>query len=345
MKRRLTTLAVTALLLVSAIVAASAPSGAQDGDGRAYALGDGQWRAVFFIRTDVELGGVDFNYNGHGSAIIDMSGGEAQGEWNMSLRTVVVGESASANAVATGTVTGDGLVQDLALDQVTATDAQFGIEITMTADDFALQGIDSGAGSLVMLGRSCNAATAAWQIPFNGTTLGGDAIIEPLRPGSVDSQADLREEGLELIEQARVGNVDPSALGSYVARAESQMNGTLRRDDCLPEDAAVFAHAGAVLLATVLTETGYALGDASDEEFLDLFTIAVRSGVFLVSGDAQLRWEFEFLNRASGVLGSEDLEDLRFWQAASQQFGYDDSADALAREICRLEGGGEECDE
>ena len=138
MKRRLTTLAVTALLLVSAVVAAGAPSGAQDGDGRAYALGDGQWRAVFFIRTDVELAGVDFNYNGHGSAIIDMSGGEAEGEWNLSLRTNVLGEPASANAVATGTLTGDGLVQDLPLDQVTATDAQFGIEITMTGEHYCI---------------------------------------------------------------------------------------------------------------------------------------------------------------------------------------------------------------
>jgi hypothetical protein len=325
-----------ALLLLSLT---AAPTGAQsDASTGAYPLGTGLWRVTFFIRDNTELGGVVFNYSGHGSSIIEVpENGPVTGEWNLSLRSSPVGEVATANGAATGFVTGDPLTQSLEFDQVTVTDAQFGIEITLSADELP----DAGAGSLAVTGSGCNAVTGAWLIPFNGVFLRGSFIAQPLGTGVPLDQADLREEGQRLIEAARDGSINVGELRAFLAAAELQMDGnTGRRNDCTGEQAELFATAGTLLLDSVLIEAGYAVDELSDADFMEFWGLVLRSGLLLISDEARLTWEFELFERIGDAEVFGTIDDWRFWQPIAAQYGQDASAAAMARRICEEEGGG-----
>lgn len=303
------------------------PAGGQAGNP---VLGDGLWRVVFFIDQAAVLGGVDVEYRGHGSSVIDINSGAASGEWNLSLTSVVTGTTSSSNGVAIGTVSGDAVEQTLDFSSMTVTDATLGITVTFTADELPV----SGGGTLRPLGRGCSAITGVWFIPFNDQTLEGNFIAQRMGAGGGETDADLRDTGLGLIEDARNGTIDVSALRAFVAQAESGSEATSRDSGCGVETARIFGTAATMLLNNVLVETGFAADDLEDAEFMEFYRVALRSGLFEMFPDTYLVWEFGLLNRLAAAIGSDDPADWRFWLPIARQLGEDEAASGLAQRIC-----------
>lgn len=321
------------IVLAAAVMIASltAPAGGQAGTP---ALGDGLWRVVFFLDQRATLGGVEFDYTGHGSSIIEINDAVATGEWNLSLSTVVVGENATSTGVALGTVSGSPILQELNFDTITVTDATFGIEITLTADELP----DSGAGTLLPTGRGCSALTGDWIIPFNDQTLEGQFIAQRLGADGGETDADLRDSGLDLIEQARTGTIDVNALRAFIARAEAGSEATARDDGCSVEVAGIFGTAATLLINSVLVETGFATTDLDDAEFMEFYRVALRSGLFEMYPETLLTWDFGLRNRLSAAIGSEDPAVWRFWLPIARQVGDEVASRELAINICRERG-------
>ncbi len=321
------------IVLAVAVMIASvaAPAGGQAGSP---VLGDGLWRVVFFLEQRATLGGVEFDYSGHGSSIINVTGGEATGEWNLTLTTVVVGSNATSNGVAVGTVIGSGAQQVLEFSTITVTDATLGITITVTADELP----ESGGGTFTPTGRGCSALTGDWVIPFNDQSLEGQFIAQRLGAEAGETDADMRDAGLDLIEQARNGVIDAASLRAFIQQAESGSEATARDEGCNDETARVFGTAATLLLNTVLVETGYAASDLEDAEFVEFYRIVLRSGLFETHPDTRLTWEFGLLNRLAAAISSEDPAVWRFWLPIARQLGEDEAAAELARNICEERG-------
>lgn len=315
---------ITVAMLIASI---AAPAGGQAGNP---VLGDGLWRVVFFIDQAAVLGGVDVEYRGHGSSVIEINDGSASGEWNLSLTSVVTATTSTSNGVAIGTVSGDAVEQTLDFSSMTVTDATFGITVTFTADELPV----SGGGTLRPLGRGCDAITGVWFIPFNDQTLEGQFIAQRLGAGGGETDADLRDTGLALVEDARSGTIDVSALRAFVAQAERGSEATARDSGCGTESARIFGTAATMLLNTVLVETGYATDDLSDAEFVEFYRVVLRSGLFETFPDTYLTWEFGLLNRLAAAIRSEDPADWRFWLPIARQLGEEEAASELARNIC-----------
>ena len=332
-KRTLSRRSGLGIVLAAAVMIASmaAPAGGQAGGP---VLGDGLWRVVFFLEQRATLGGVEFDYSGHGSSIIDMTGGSASGEWNLSLSTVVVGESATSNGVAIGTVSGDGVEQVLDFTSITVTEATFGIAVTITADELPV----SGGGSFTATGRGCSALTGEWVIPFNDQQLEGQFIAQRIGAEGGETDADMRDEGLELIEQARNGTINVGALRAFIQQAERGSEATGRDDGCNDETARVFGTAATLLLNSVLVQTGYAATDLDDAQFMEFYRVALRSGLFEMYPETRLTWEFGLLNRLAAAVGSEDPAVWRFWLPVARQLGEEEAAAALAQNICDERG-------
>lgn len=325
MRRRngLTTLLAAAVLITSIVT----PAGSQAGSP---VLGDGLWRVVFFLDQKASLGGVDFQYSGHGSSIVQMGDGSASGEWNLSLTTVVLDSNSTANGVALGTVSGTGSELVLDFSTITVTDASIGLTVTMGADELP----PTGGGRLNMSGRGCSAITGDWIIPFNDTQLEGEFIAQRLGADGGETDADLRDDGLALIEQARLGTIDVSALGAFVERAEQGSEATARDDGCSLEASRIFGTAATLLLNTVLTEAGYAAADLTDAEFMNVYRIVLRSGLFETDPEVRLTWEHGLLTRLARAIGSEDPAVWRFWLPVAEQLGEEEAVLGLKRNIC-----------
>lgn len=320
------------LITVAVLIASiAAPASGQAGTP---VLGDGLWRVVFFLDQQAELGGVEVGYRGHGSAIIQMSDGAAAGEWNLSLSSVVLGTNATSNGVSIGTVSGDGMNQVLDFESMTVTDATYGITITMTADELPV----SGGGTLTPMGRGCSAITGDWTIPFNDQTLSGEFIAQRLGAGGDETDANLRDSGLTIIEDARNGVINPLALREFIRMSEAGSEATERDDSCGLESARIFGNASTMLLNTVLVETGYAADDLDDESFMDFYRVVLRSGLNETFPDSYLTWDFGLRNRLAAAVASEDPADWTFWLPIARQIGEDEAADTLSRNICRERG-------
>lgn len=320
------------LLAVALLFAsAAAPAGSQAGNP---VLGDGQWRVVFFIEQAAVLGGINIEYRGHGSSLIAMNGGNATGEWNLSLTTVVTATTATSNGVAIGTVSGNGVEQTLDFTSMTVTDATFGVTVTFTADELPV----SGGGTLRPLGRGCSAITGVWFIPFNDQTLEGTFIAQRLGAGGGETDADLRDNGLALIEDARNGTINVGALRDFVAQAERGSEATARDSGCGSDTARIFGNAATMLLNSVLVEAGYATEDLSDADFMEFYRVALRSGLYEMYPDTYLTWEFALLNRLADAIRSDDIAVWRFWLPIARQLGEDEAAIELATRICMEEG-------
>lgn len=321
---------VSRLLLAIAIVIASTavPASSQAGSP---VLGDGTWRIVFFLEQRASLAGVEFDYSGHGSAIVDVGDGSASGEWNLSLSTVVVGEAATSNGVANGTISGTGAEQVLDFSGITVTDAQFGITITLGPDDLPT----SGGGTFTPTGRGCSAITGKWVIPFNDQQLEGTFIAQRLGAGGGETDADLRDDGIELIEQAQAGSVDISALQRFIQRAEQGSEATARDEGCDLQTSRIFGNAATVMLNTVLVEVGYSADALDDSTFIEFYRVVLRSGLFETEPDTRLTWEFGLLNRLGQAISSDDPAVWRFWLPIARQLGETEAAAEMARNICR----------
>ena len=321
------TLLAVAILMASMTV----PAGSQAGTP---VLGDGTWRVVFFLQQQASLGGVEFDYSGHGSSIIDVTSGTASGEWNLSLTTVVVGENATSNGVANGTISGTAGEQVLDFSSITVTDATFGITITLGADELPA----NGGGTFTPTGRGCSALTGDWVIPFNDQQLEGTFIAQRMGAGGGETDADLRDEGLAIIEQARAGAVDVTTLQAFINRAEQGSEATARDEGCDLATARIFGNAATVLLNTVLIEVGYAVDAIPDADFIQFYQVVIRSGLFETEPDTRLTWEFEVLNRLGAAIGSDDPAVWRFWLPIARQIGETEAAIELAQNICRDSG-------
>lgn len=321
------------MLLSAALMIASltAPAGGQAGNP---VLGDGLWRVVFFLEQQAVLGGVDIEYRGHGSSVIEINDGSASGEWNLSLTSFVVATTSTSNGVAIGTVSGDAVEQVLDFTSISVTDAALGINLTFTADELP----PTGGGTLRPLGRGCSAITGVWFIPFNDQLLEGQFIAQRLGADGGATDADLRDTGLELIEAARNGTIDVGSLRNFVAAAERGSEATARDDGCGAETARIFGSAATMLLNSVLVETGFAADDLEDAEFMEFYRVAVRSGLFETSPDTYLTWEFGLLNRLAAAVGSEDPDQWSFWLPIARQLGEEEAATALALNICDARG-------
>lgn len=323
----LMTLLAAALIIVSVIT----PAGSQAGSP---VLGDGLWRVVFFLDQTANLGGVNFQYSGHGSAIVEMRDGSASGEWNLSLTTVVQDSNSTANGVAIGTISGTGSELVLDFTTITVTDSSIGLTVTMGADELPA----TGGGQLAMSGRGCSAITGGWTIPFNDTQLEGEFIAQRLGADGGETDADLRDDGLALIEQARSGIVDVFALSAFVQRAEQGSEATARDDGCSLETSRIFGTAATLLLRTVLTEAGYAAADLSDEAFMTLYRLVLRSGLFETDPEVRLTWQNDLFGRLANAVGSEDPAVWRFWLPVAEQLGEERAALSLNQNICDERG-------
>lgn len=323
----LTGLLAVAVLITSVVTPAASQAGSP-------VLGDGLWRVVFFLDQKASLSGVNFQYSGHGSSIVQMADGSASGEWNLSLTTVVLDSNSTANGVALGTISGTGSELVLDFSTITVTEASVGLTITLDADDLP----PTGGGRLNMSGRGCSAITGDWTIPFNDTQLEGEFIAQRLGADGGETDADLRDDGLALIEQARLGIVDVSALGAFVERAEQGSEATARDDGCSLEASRIFGTAATLLLNTVLTETGYAADDLADAEFMDVYRLVLRSGLFETDPEVRLTWGHGLLSRLAKAVGSDDPADWRFWLPIAEQLGEDGVAQSLRQRICDERG-------
>lgn len=321
------------VLLAAAVMIASmaAPAASQAGSP---VLGDGLWRVVFFLDQRASLAGTEFDYTGHGSSIIQITDGSASGEWNLSLSTVVIGTNSTSTGVAIGTVAGNALEQELEFDRITVTDATFGITITLTAEELPV----SGGGTFTPTGRGCSALTGEWIIPFNDQQLEGQFIAQRLGAGGGETDADLRDTGIELIEQARTGTIDVGALRAFIQRAEAGSEATARDDGCDAETAGVFGTAATLLVNSVLVETGFATTDLDDAEFMEFYRAALRSGLFEMYPETRLTWGSGLRNRLSAAIGSDDPAVWRFWLPIARQLGDEVASRELAINICRERG-------
>ena len=320
------------LILAAATMLASVatPAGSQGGP----TLGDGQWRVVFFLEQRANLGGVDFDYSGHGSAFVALADGSASGEWNLSLATQVVGTNGLANGEAIGTVSGDSTELVLDFTSITATDASIGMSVTFTADELP----PTGGGRLVPGSIGCSAVIGDWTIPFNDTQLEGEFIAQRLGVDGGETDADLRDTGLDLIEQARAGTIDVTALRSFIQQAESGSEETARADGCSDEMSRTFGTAATLLLNAVLVETGYAATDLDDAAFMEFYRVVLRSGLFEMYPDTRLTWEFGLLQRLADAISSEEPRVWRFWLPIAEQLGEVEAAETLTRLICDERG-------
>lgn len=320
-------------LLATAVMVASmaAPAAGQAGSP---VLGDGLWRVVFFLDQRATLAGTEFDYTGHGSSIIQVTDGSASGEWNLSLSTVVIGTNSASNGVAIGTVSGNALEQVLDFDTVTVTDATFGITVTLTAEELPV----SGGGTLTPTGRGCSALTGEWIIPFNDQQLEGQFIAQRLGTGGGETDADLRDTGLGLIEQARTGTIDASALSEFIRQAEAGSEATARDDGCDAETAGIFGTAATLLVNSVLVEAGFATTDLDDAEFMEFYRAALRSGLFEMYPETRLTWGSGLRNRLAAAIGSDDPAVWTFWLPIARQLGDEVASRELAINICRERG-------
>lgn len=323
---------IAALLLVALLIAATVPPAGSQGR---LGLGEGLWRVVFFYQAQNELGGVDIDYSAHGSAVLDVAEGSTTGEWNLSVRSQILGTNATSNAVAIGAARGDSISQDLELTEVTVTDASVGLTVTFRADELP----DAGAGSFVATGSGCSAVTGTWLIPFSDQLLRGEFIAQRLGTGGAATDADFRDEGLRLIEDARSGTIDAGALRAFIERAELGSEATARDSGCEGDSARLFGTAATLMLDTVLVETGYAARDLDDAAFVDFYRVVLRSGLFEVYPDTRLTWEFDLLQRLADAITSDDPADWSYWLPVARQLGEDEAAIELAQNICEEQGG------
>lgn len=311
---------------LAALVVPQQPADAQD-----MRFGQGNWRVLFFYQDETELAGELVSYSGHGSMFLNVVGSEASGEWNLSLDSTILDVGAPTHADAVGTIEGPRSRPVLPLEHVTVTEPSIGMTISFTADELPTSGI----GELVVAGGGCNALTGDWLIPFQDNILEGNFIAEPLGSAEPSAQADLRDDGLTLIEDAKSGVIDPGALAAFVAAAEEQANrGTARRDDCEGATARMYGTAATLLLDAVLKASAYALEDADRETFVDLYLVAVRSGFLEVYPGVRDVWELQLLSRLSRVMADGTLDDWKFWLPVAAMLGEDRAAATLQQLIC-----------
>lgn len=314
---------------LAALVVPQEPADAQD-----LGFGEGAWRVVFFYQAETELGGEIVLYSGHGSMFLDVRGSEASGEWNLSLDTLVLSVGAAAHANANGAIEGPRTRPLLPLDQVTVTEPSIGMTMTFTAAELPTSGI----GELQVTGSGCNALTGKWLIPFQDNELKGEFIAEPLGEGEPSPQADLRDDGLTLIENARNGEIDPAALAAFIARAEADAGvATFRRGDCTGTTARMYGTSSLLLLDAVLKASGYSLEDADDDSFVSLYRLAVRSGFLEVYPEVRNIWELQLLSRLSRVIADGTLDDWKYWLPVAAMLGEDRAAQILQGLICEEE--------
>ncbi len=297
-------------------------------------FGEGDWRVVFYYQAETELGGQAVLYSGHGSMLMNVLGSEASGAWNLSLDTLVLSVGAPAHADAFGTIEGPRSKPLLPLDQVTVTEPSIGMTLTFTADELPTSGI----GELQVTGSGCNALTGKWIIPFQDNVLEGEFIAEPLGAGEPSPQADLRDDGLTLIENARNGVIDPEALRAFIARAEADAGvATFRRGDCTGDTARMYGTSALLLLDAVLKASGYALEGTDDELFVDLYVLAVRSGFLEVYPEVRNVWELQLLSRLSRIMADGTVDDWKFWLPVATMLGEERAATILQELICEEE--------
>ena len=320
------------LACFAALAALVVPAAPVDAQGQGF--GQGNWRVVFYYQAETVLAGEDVYYTGHGSMFLNVAGTEASGEWNLSLDTVVLSVGAPAHADAVGTIEGPSTRPVLPLDQVTVTEPTIGMTLTFTAEELP----PSGIGELLVTGSGCNALTGKWLIPFQDTVLEGEFIAEPLGASEPSPQADLRDEGLALIENARNGVIDSSALAAFVARAEAEAGvATTRRGDCTGETARMYGTSALLLLDAVLKASGYALDGADDDTFVELYVLAVRSGYLETYPEIRSVWELELLSRLSQVMADGTLDDWKYWLPIAELLGEERAAAILHELICEEE--------
>ncbi len=317
------------LACFAALAALVVPAAPVDAQGQGF--GQGNWRVVFYYQAETVLAGEDVYYTGHGSMFLNVAGTEASGEWNLSLDTVVLSVGAPAHADAVGTIEGPSTRPVLPLDQVTVTEPTIGMTLTFTAEELP----PSGIGELLVTGSGCNALTGKWLIPFQDTVLEGEFIAEPLGASEPSPQADLRDEGLALIENARNGVIDSSALAAFVARAEAEAGvATTRRGDCTGETARMYGTSALLLLDAVLKASGYALDGADDDTFVQLYRVALRSGLFDFNPSARITWEFELLQRLADAINDDEPRVWRYWLPVAREFGEVEAEAVLEKNIC-----------
>lgn len=335
-------LALVATALAVALVAPAATPAHAAGDSPA----DGEW--VGFLRYD---GSADFatdaedvhaDYQGAGGFGATVTGGTADGDYEMQINAELPDLGTSGRGDAGGTITGPVTQMKMTLAGLVVSEPTLGMNFTFSAAD-----LGNPVGELIVTESACAMMEGTWNHEFSmgvaaagGSTSGPGGTWTALRMGE-GSAEEMRERMRDLQSRADAvltdfanATLDINGLRGFLDSAEEAASGSTR-SECSP-GATELRHLARFAIDELLNAGGLLLDELTLRELWALIQSGTRTGAFDADPDLRAAYESHLLFLASEAAAAGDEGMLHNLYAYASLAGWHDTADAITEYLEEL---------
>lgn len=335
-------LALVATMLSLALVASAMTAAHAATDSPA----DGEWAG--FLRYDgsadwaTDAEDVHAEYQGAGGFSATVTGGTADGEYEMHINVALPDLGTSGRGDAGGTISGPVESMQMELEGLAVSEPTLGMNFTFTAAE-----LGNPVGDLVVTESSCAMMQGTWNHEFDigvaeagGSTSGPGGTWTALRLGE-GSADEMRERMRDLQSRADAvltdfadGTLDINGLREFLADAEEAAAGSTRAE-CSP-GATQLRHLARFAVDELLNAGALLLDELSFRELWALIQSGVRSGTFDADPDLRAAYESHLLFLADEAAAAGDEGTLRDLYGYATLAGWSDTAAAIAEYLEEL---------
>ena len=319
----------------------------------------GEWTGYYIYEAnatfDTDEGDVPVRYSAEGTFDFVTANGFLSGGYELLVEAELTELGTTANAVASGDLSGPATEPDMVLSGTNVASAASGIVIELS---FTAAELGNPQGKMIFTDGDCTFVYGTWAQEFTlGMEAQGGSVDElsgswsafktsSLGDNDPDSLADemnaLSETGLDVLDDVRRGDYNASDLRDYLAVAEGAIVSGINRSNCDEGvdsgTEAAFRSLAAATVDDILGEAALRIDSFDDWTFLSLLVSGYRTGIFDESSEVRDFYEADFERRVSDAMAGGDPDTVRQFLTAASQLGRDDLATDLLALLGEMEG-------